>query len=133
MVGSTVRLGTVHVPVDAAAGAAFAGAVVGLHATITAMPCLWHRSLAASLLVATVPACVASFALGLLATALGGSLLGLVILILAPIVAWRRLPFVYPRHPPGHCPKCGYSLHSLRRATCPECGSRVLSDSDIVT
>jgi hypothetical protein len=104
VVGSTVRLGTVHVPVDAAAGAAFAGAVVGLHATITAMPCLWHRSLAASLLVATVPACVASFALGLLATALGGSLL-----------------------------KCGYSLHSLRRATCPECGSRVLSDSDIVT
>ncbi len=44
----------------------------------------------------------------------------------------------WPVHPPGHCQRCGYSLHGLESSKCPECGtpfdrSLTQQDSTIAT
>ena len=42
-------------------------------------------------------------------------------LILSIVVFLRNR--YHPVYPPGHCRKCGYSLHGLPEPRCPECGS----------
>lgn len=34
-----------------------------------------------------------------------------------------RLPAI-PRHPPGHCQKCGYNMAGSASGRCPECGAQ---------
>src|SRR5262245_27824480 len=41
-------------------------------------------------------------------------------ILLPTLLLWR---LDRRRHPPGHCPRCGYNLNGLTSGRCPECGA----------
>ncbi|MBT8206831.1 MAG: transposase [Acidimicrobiia bacterium] len=122
-IGRSALLGTLVVDEDAI----LSGSCYGILWGALAIAPMWHRPMLAGWVAVIGPLLIVAALAGFLVGPDAGTLLGV---LLAPAVALfvrKRLPIVFPRHPPGQCPVCGYQLSHLRSVRCPECGTHVLS------
>ncbi len=107
------------------------GALLGFCIAGIAMPPLWHRAIMSGWIRATAPGVAVGTFVGFFLGGLAGCFAGTAAIAGAAFFFGPRLPFVFPRHPPGFCPVCGYELRRLTTPRCPECGTDVLANKAV--